>query len=352
MSESVGTAGGQSATSSGTTGAAPAATQSQSAPQTGQTQAQGQQQSAGANQGAEATPAPEKRYLESAHEDALVKVKIDGQERELSIKELKRLTSLEQASQKRMQEAQRLRTEAQRERELFKADPEAWAKASGVDLDAFSEERLARKYEIAQMSPEQRRIMDLEAQVDQTRKLDLQSKQSLIADIKELTGEDITPEQAQGIPKERLVQYLQEKQNEYRTYQGNLENEVLTAWKETALPADPMFGQWVAAALLNDQKLINAGKKDGPPLQAKEAAAKVKAKLTNSVRSMFQQMDAPAIQEFLGKELCNKLREYDVQRVTDSAPNGFDKGPGSQPVSKEPKKAMNETEWRAYMGIA
>ncbi len=354
MSESVSTGGATSAASTGASSAPSSQSPSVGAP-TGNPssgdQSQGSQQSQGPNQGTEASAQAEKRYLDAQHDEAFVKVKIDGQERELSIKELKRLTSLEQASQKRMQEAQRERSLAQRDREMFKSDPEAWAKANGVDLDSFSEERLARKYEIAQMSPEQRRIMELESQVNETRKLDLQSKQSLIAEIKELTGEIVSEDEAAKIPKERLVQYIQAKNQEYRQHQGNLETEVLTAWKETSLPADPMFGQWVAAMMLNDQKSINAGKKEGAPLQAKEAAVRVKAKLTNSVRSMFSQMDASAIQEFLGKELCSKLREYDVQRVTDSATNGFDKSPGSQPASSEPKKQLNQMEWRKVMGI-
>lgn len=331
-------------------GPAPAA-QSQGA------QAPGSSASAGASD-APVAAQPERRYLESKDDEAYVKVKIDGKEQELSIKELKRLNSLEQASQKRMQDAQKERqramqevSRAQQERELFKRDPDAWAKLTGIDLDSMSEERLARKYELSQMSPEQRQILELKSQLEQTKKMDLQSKQSLLNDIKELTGESVPEEVAATIPKERLIQYLQEQQAKAREHQGSLENEVLTAWKETSLPADPMFGQWVAAMMLNDIKMINSGKKDGEPLQAREAASKVKAKLNSAVKSMFSQMDAPAIQEFLGPDLCKKLRDHDIQRVTDQASNGYDKSPGSQPVSREPKKQMNQMEWRKHMGI-
>lgn len=343
--------GGTSAQTSNQT-SAPSAGQSQTSQAPGNPNAQAQSQ--GQPKAGETQTQAEKRYLESAHDEAFVKVKIDGEEREITVKELKRLTSLEQASQKRMREAQLERRKAEHLNQLFKSDPEQWSKVTGIDLDSFAEERLAKKYEIEQMSPEQRRIMELEQREAQRVKLDLSSKRDILSQIKELTGEAVTDEVAQQIPKEHMIKYLQEKQQEFQQHQSGVEQEVLGAWKETGLPADAMFGQWVAAMMLNHQKLINAGKVETGPLQAKDAALKVKARLTNSVRSMMTQMDAPAILEFIGSDVFQKLKDHDIARVNQNNDPLFGnkpQSPGQQPASNAPKKQLNQMEWRKAMGI-
>lgn len=354
MSDSVSTSGGS-------TGGSPAATSAPaSAPANSQstTPASANTQSAAPASGGNVpesgkTDVTAKRYLEADSDDAFVKLKVDGQDQEFSLKDLKRLSSLEQASQKRMQEASRTQRRAEQILNMLEKDPSGFIQERlGDKFDSLAEERLARKYEIAQMSPEQRRIMDQEQQIAQFKQLDLQSKQSLLAEIKELTNEDVTPEQAATIPKERLIGYIQEQKQKMQQHQNTFETEFLGAWKETSLPPDPMWGQWVAAALLNDQKLINAGKKSGEPLQIKEAAAKVKLKLQSSVRSMFQQMDATAIQEFLGQDLVKKFVAHDVERVNranDPLFGDSSKSPGLPPASDAPKKTLNEIEWRAHM---
>lgn len=293
------------------------------------------------------------RKLGATDMDALVEIQVNGQKKELPLREAIKIKQLQDASYQKMNEAAQAKKQAEQLMQMFKTDPEQFAKVTGIDLDSFSEERLARKYELQQMSPEQRELMQAKAQVENYKKMDLQSKQSLLNEIRELTGEVVPPEVAQNIPKERMMQYLAGKKAEVLQHQTNFEGEFLGAWKGTGLPADPMFGQWVAAMMLNHQKLLNAKKIDGEPLQAKEAAVKVKSRLTNSVRSMFSQMDAQAIHEFLGKDLVQKLRDYDVERVNrqnDPLFGNQTKSPGQISPASE-KKVLNQMEWRALMGI-
>lgn len=306
-----------------------------------------------ATQAGSEQPANAPRKLGAADMDALVEIRVNGQVKELPLKEAIKIKQLQDASYAKMNEAAQSKKQAEQLLQMFKTDPEQFAKITGIDLDTFSEERLARKYEIQQMSPEQRELMQAKQQVDNYRKMDLQSKQSLLDEVREITGEQVPPEVAANIPKERIQQYLSQKKAEIQQHQTNFEGEFLSAWKETGLPNDPMFGQWVAAEMLNHQRRLNSGKMVGDPLQAKDAAVKVKSRLTNSVRSMFSQMDAQAIQEFLGKDIVQKLidqRVGEVSRANDPLLGNQSKSPGqTQPASE--KKALGHMEWRARMGI-
>ena len=354
MSEAVSTGGAPSATSANTSGAASAQAPSQSTPQTGsapQTGAPSASQSQGTEAGAQTAPAP--RRLGAADLDAIIEVKVNGQTKEMTLRELQKVRQLEDASQAKMRAAAESQKKADYLAHLAKTDPEKWAEAVGINIDEFAETRLAKKYEMQQMSPEQRELHEYKAREQDRMKLDLQSKSELREQIKELTGEEISDEVAQRIPKEQIVQYLQAKRQEYQQHESAFENEFLGAWKETGLPKSKLAGQMYAIELLNNQKMIAAGKIEGEPLQAAQAAAKVKASYQADMRSMLSQMDAKAILDFIGDDIARKLNDYNVDRVNranDPLGGNQSTGPGPQPAS-QPKKVYNEVEWRKAVGL-
>jgi uncharacterized membrane-anchored protein YjiN (DUF445 family) len=99
--------------------------------------------------------------------------------------------------------------------------------------------------------------------------------------------------------------------------------------------------------------MLNHQKKTGEVLPAAQAASKVKQDFLRSVSEIVASMDPSGIQEVLGKETIEKLRQFDIDRVSAHAASkvGVER-PGFQPASEQaPKKYMNQFEWRKAMGI-
>lgn len=286
------------------------------------------------------------RKLADADLDALVTVKVDGEVKEMTVRELQRLQSLEKASQKRMQEAAEERRKASQLIQLASTNPDKFFELTGIDPDEFAETRLARKYEMAMMSPEQRELMQLKAEKEEREQTEMQSKAEIISEIEKLFGQKVPPEVAK-LPKEKLLGIIEKRQAEMSQEQNSLDTEIGEAWKESGLPKHRYFVQMMAAQMLAHQR------KTKEPLQAKDAAAIVKRDFLKSVSEILGPMDAQAIQEAIGKETIEKLRSFDVERVTgrsaskkDVSPQRPGQAPASQKIQRT--KTMNEFESREY----
>lgn len=284
--------------------------------------------------------APAKRYLEPDHDQAFVKIKVDGQEREVTIAELKRLNSLEQASQRRLQEAAKKQKDFERLVEMSRQDPAQYLKQIGKDPDSWAEEILARKYELAQLSPVERENLEMKSRIEAQERMELESKKSLIDDIKKLGHEgdqDLTK-----FPKEHLANYRDHLATVNSQAQEALQKEMIQAWEETKLPKHKTWANWMAMEMMAHEK------KTGQPLQAREAAVKVKADYKKFDQHIIGQMDAPAICDWLGDEIIRKIVDHRVMSATGQATQGLQKQSPAQAAS-EPKKPMNETEYRAWL---
>lgn len=341
MSETVSTSA-PSAPSTGSVGQGTQSTSQAPAQQTA-TSIAPPTQSANQTPGAEASQKPEapaKRYLEQDADEALVKVKVDGVEQELTVRELKRLSSLERASQKRMQESAKVQKQFQNMIDSLKNDPAQVLKQIGKDPDMWAEELLARKYELMQMSPEQRENVELKARIDAQERADRESKRGVIDEIKKLS--DRVPENIEKYSKEDLANYRDHLVSVNRQAQQSLEQEMISAWQESKLPKHKTFGNWMAMEMMAHEK------RTGEPLQAKDAAVKVKADFLKFTRSILSGMDASAILESLGQELVQKVIDHKIQSVTEQAAQGFQSP--AQPAVSEPKKPyMSEIEYRKWL---
>lgn len=349
MSEAVTTSAPSAPSTGSSSGAAqtsaPTSGQSQGTSQpTGNGTAQGQasvQETQAGSQTPEITP-PAKRYLEADADEALVKIKVDGQEREVSLKELKRLNSLEQASQRRLQEAAKQQKEFQRMVEIARQNPAEYLKQIGKDPDSWAEEILARKYEMAQLSPVERENLEMKSRIEAQERMELESKKSVIDEIKKLS--DKVPENLEKYSKEDLANYRDHLNSVNVQAQQALQTEMISAWEETKLPKHKTWANWMAMEMMAHEKRTNE------PLQAKDAAVKVKADWLKFNQHIFRQMDAQAIQEVLGKEIVQKLIDQRIQGVTDQATTGFQKQNAQpQAASDNQKPYMNETEYRAWL---
>lgn len=292
---------------------------------------------------AQAEAKPQKRYLSETDEEALVRLKIEGKEQEIPLKELKRLSALDKVSTRRMQEAAKVQKQAQQIMEALEKDPAELFKMLGKDFDALAEERLAKKYEMMQMSPEQRRAMELEQQVQQMQAKDYESKKGVIEEIQKLS--DQAPKNLEKYSKEDLIQYRDHLASVHQQAEQSLQQEIVQAWDETKLPKHKMWGTWMAMEMMNHQK------RSGEPLQAKEAAAKVKKDWLSFNQQILGAMDGEGLHQALGNEIVRKIIDHNVQRATSQASFGQPKSPVSQTASEQPKKQLNQLEWRRAMGL-
>lgn len=281
------------------------------------------------------------RKLSDQDMDALVTVKINGKTEELPLKEVIKLQQLERVSHEKLRQAAEMQKKAQ---ELMQMDFERLAQLRGLDPDEWAEERLAKKYELMQMSPEQRRLMELEHREQQRAAMEKQEKSQIIEQIKQWAAE--LPPGIENASKEQLIAFAQQQKQVYEMAEQSLERELVDAWKESGLPEDKYFGHLIALKMKWHQDQTNE------PLQAAQAASKVKEEFGGHVRRILGKMDAEAIHEFLGKDLLTKLREFDVQRVTGSqlASNMNQSRPDTPSASQE-KKYLNQIEWRKAMGL-
>lgn len=368
MSETVSTgAGSTSAQGSSGAQASSQTSTAQGSSANAPTPAQGQGQAATAGKGAgqavgntqgftEVAPkaeTPQARKLGASDMDALVEVTIDGQKQDMPLREAIKLQQLEKVSRQRISEAQRERAEAQRLVQMAKADPERYMReVLGLDPDNYAEERLARKYELSQMSPEARESMELKSQIEQMKSREAKSREPLLNDLKNYVTEQEYQQilaEAPNATIEQIQAYAQNKKAQFQVGIDNTSNELLEAWQQEGLPKQKIWGQLMAQTILDSQK------RKGPdgeikPLQAREAAAKVKGIIKNSVREMFSQLDPVGIQEFLGEDILQKLRQFDVDRVSkpQTPPWASAQQQTSQPTQNG-KSYMSESEYRAWL---
>lgn len=367
MSESV------SAVASAPAASAPAAASSPSTATSGTTpaangigspQAPGNQTS---NPNQPATTQAEQRVLAEQDLDAYIEHKVNGQTQRIKVRDALKGFGLDKAANQKMEQAANERRQMQQLNHLFKTDFNKWCEVTGTDRDQFlranlsqrkeiAEEILAKEYELQQMDPNQRKAMELEQQLKTMQSREMQQKQPLIDAIKEVVPADRLPKGLENATEAELKGFLQAKQQEFTQGVDQLSEEMLGAWEKVGLPKEKDFGSWMAQVMLDHDKRAAQHKKqtgeDLPPLQAEQAAVRVKERFLKSTQSLFSRMDAPAIQAALGEAIIQKLRDHDVGLASrQNDPNfGNNNRPGGSPPASEPKKQLNQIEWRKAMG--
>lgn len=305
---------------------------------------------------AEATQRETERLLSEQDLDAYIVQKINGKEERIKVRDALKGYGLDKTANQRMQEAAQLRKQTAQLMELAKTDLRQFCEVTGQDFDQvlrqslaqrkeIAEEILAAEYERSQMSPEQLEALQYKEQLEQYKTREMAQKQPLIDEIKQLLPESLIPKGLENATIEQLQQFAQVKRQEFQQGIDNLSNELLSAWEQSGLPRQKEFGQWMAQVMSDYQK------RTGQSLQPADAAARVKARFLDSTRGLLSQMDAKAIQETLGEEIVEKLRKYDVERVSNSSPQLNTNNDQAVPAVNEPKKTMNQFEFRKWAGL-
>jgi len=266
-------------------------------------------------------------------EDALdkkVRLKINGEEKVLTVRELQKVKQLEAASYEKMRSAAEQNKRAQRIAELAEKDPVEFLKLTGQDPYQLAEKLMMEQLALSELSPEQREIRKYKQEAETHR---------------------------QKLERIESEQSAYRQQQATRVEQEKLSKEVEEAWSETGLPRTQEFDQAVYQVMLQDYQAKNQEAQalglgqPAPSLTAKEAASIVKNNWLKNVSAAFGNMDAQAILEHLGADNVSKLRKADIKRVSSKSSPKFStkKGPGSS-VSRKQKqnRPLTEAEYRQW----
>lgn len=241
------------------------------------------------------------------------KIKVNKQEREYTLAELKNLASKAAAADERFMSASQMEKKANEVLEGLKGKKlVATLEKAGYskqDIRQILEQELTPFVEEDMMSPEER---------------ERAAKDRKLAEYEE---EKAAREREQMSAKER-----QELDREL----SKLNNEFLSALEKSSLPRDPFLGKMVA------QQLIGA-EQNGYEMSVDEAVEIVHSQFEQNTQSLLSSMSIDKLKQFLGKDTLSKLRDADVQQVRD-AERPFAKQ-GSKPAvrqdsepSQKPKK--------------
>ena len=261
--------------------------------------------------------------------DKLVTLKINGKEEKMPLKEALKISRLEKVSHAKMQEAAQLQKQAMQMIQMAKSNPRAFFQQTGVDPYEFAEATLAEKFEMMNLSPEQKKMMEYEQKLKSYEEREKHEKMTL--------------EQRQRAEVEAKLS-------------GELETEIVEAWKESGLPRHKYFAARIAGEMLSSHAQKRAGHRE-EALQAKEAAAIVKNQVVNELREILMSVakgDPGAAQKMLGDELMKAFRDHDIKRVTGkaaSSQSSQNQRPGEKPASgrsSTQNKPLSEKEWNEY----
>jgi hypothetical protein len=262
----------------------------------------GQAETTGQNTKAQDTDNAKKiaaaKELDESFDDRIVKLVIDGEPKELTVREMKKLTSLEKASQSRMQKAAEVSKKAQEFWEKMQ-DPDEFFKFKNMNPVEYAEMKLKKAIEEAEMSPAQRDAAQKELKLKE---------------------------------RETQIQQFYEQRAQQEIEQG-----IGEAFKEANLPRSPfLMGKMAQAVLASENKAQESGQ---PPLSYKDAAAKVKTWFQNGIRETMTNLPPQEMISYLGPELVKKLQAQLIAQVQGPATA---KGP-AQAASQEQLKTKPKT---------
>lgn len=224
--------------------------------------------------------------------------------------------------------------------ELGKKDPKNFFKQTGLDIYEFAESVLAEKFEEMQMTPEQKKLRELEQWKQEKENSEMSSKREVLEALKEFGP---LPEGAEKASKDQLEAYLQRQKETYQKEWSTLDQQIGEAFKSSGIPAD----KYVIAKVAFE---MSSALKRGKNLTAQEAVEKVKGEFFGGVKNLFGQMEVKNIHDLLGGEFLDKLRKYDLDSVTAQAAQKIGQqsfGQVNKTSSQDnSKKYLTESEWR------
>lgn len=252
------------------------------------------------------------KELGSEFDNHKVTIVIDGEPQNLTVAELKKLTSLEKSSHKRFQSAADISKKAQEFWQKME-DPDEFFKFKGMNPVEYAEAKLKAAIEEAELSPEQKKAREKEQELSAREK--------------------------------KMMQFYEQKAQE------EIQQGIGEAFKAVNLPKSPLLMSKIAATVAAS---MDRAKSDGSePLTYQEAAVKVKSWFQNGLKETLTSLPPQEIAAYLGPDLVKKLKEHLIAQVNGPATA---KGPSplvnQQQTSTKPKSKKTFTsrqEWEDFV---
>lgn len=262
-----------------------------------------------------------------------VKLKVNGEEKVMTVAEAIKVKQLEEASHQRMREAAEDKKMAKRLFNLAKEDPAHFLKLTGQDPFKFAQATVAERLEMMGLTDEQREAIQLKQE-----------------------NASLKQRQQAWEQQQRQAEIDAETEKEFK----RLSMEVDEAWKGSGLPEQSNFKSSIAQVMIADrqQKYAEAQEQGLDPSQlneesfltAKQAAEIVKSNWSESVKQTFSNMDAEAILGMFDKKTLTEIKKALVKRASDKTSPKYKTGPGKSPASNQSSKnsPLSEREYREW----
>lgn len=248
-------------------------------------------------------------------------VKVNGEEQTVSLEELQKGYSTNQAAQQKFQDATLARKQAEEFINILKTDPMAVLSRPelGIDLRQLSEQYLAEQINYEQLTDEQKELMSARQQ------------------LQAVEQEKRAREQAEHDA--NLQQLTQQYQEEYNT-------RINTSLTEAGLPVTEAtirrMAGYMSEALGSDDPAI-------AKLDDKDLVELVREDYINDFKQMFGASDAQTLTNILGSDVANKIRQADIEKVTGKPASRTAKPVKGKGRKVEPEKKMGTQEWEDFL---
>lgn len=255
------------------------------------------------------------------------KVTVDGTEQEVDIDELRSSYSHVKASNERFskaaqakKEAESLRQEAENLKARMKSDPWSVMEELGLDPRTTSEEYLIKKLEFDALTPEQKKIMELE------------QKNKSYEEKEALTKKE--REEAEKAEKDaKDAEIIAAKSAEFvKEYEATF----LEALQKSTLPKNHLMVSKVA-------EKMRIAADQGWEMSPKQAVKVLEREVAAAKKALIDSLSPDELAEFLGDENLKKVRKRDVDKLRNPIPQ-VDNTP---PKVKEEEKPRSPAEWLA-----
>jgi len=284
------------------------------------------------SQAKEGEASTQEQELDDTYHDRLVKLKVNGEEKKVTLREILKNAQISDAASKKLEQAKaekqqafQLKNELTQLAHIAKTNPRKFMEYVGIDPYEFSEATLSEKVKMMEMSPEARRAMEAE---EKLKKYEEQEKERA----------------------ERET--LNKEQQEVVKWTQSLDVEIAEAWKDSGLPSDKFYVQQIAAEMLGNERrrqtAIENNEEPEPELNAKQCAAIIKDKYFSHLSSTLPRLELNQLKQLLGADVLKALREDSINQVRtkDTTVKKSTDIPSSKP--REKKVFHSEKEFREW----
>lgn len=257
----------------------------------------------------------------------LERLRVDGEEIELTREEMRALAqkgksadqrwkeaaTLRKRSEQEFLEAKRLREEAEELKSLYEKDWRAALTKQGKDPVAAAEELLAEKYKRQLMSPEELQRLELEEEKERWR-----------------TEKEAWEQERQAEKDDHLKSAAIER----------LDGKVAEVLSKSRLPKTP----GMVARIADTMCIVEDNYGYRPSVE--EATRRAYDSWKAETRAFISQLEPDELMDFAGEDNLARLRKHDIDRLK-AEPERYQKPQANRPGRREPQKqGLTEDEWR------